>query len=239
MYVCDFHSHLIRKITPNGTVTTMAGAAGVSGAINGVGSAARFNQSSRNTLDSSGNLYITDFYNNLIRKITPNGTVTTFDGSVRGYVDGVGTAASFNRPHGITIDSLGNLYVVEHNHLIRKITPNATVTTITGTSGSFGSSNGDVSAARFNFPSGIAIDSYGILYVSDTNNHLIRKATSSCIYSLFGNQICFSTGYLGTSRTLKSGDSTKCTELIFQTTTACCLREEMLFHCIRPRKNPF
>jgi sugar lactone lactonase YvrE len=175
VYVADSGNHKIRKITSVGVVTTFAGS-GVSGSEDGTGTAASFNYPNGVAVDKNGNIYVADFWNNKIRKITPAGVVTTLAGSGRqGSRDG--TAASFRSPSGVAVDSSGDVYVVDgSNHKIRKITPAGVVTTIAG-SGVSGSEDGTGTAASFNYPSGVAVDSTGNVYVADNNNHLIRKIT--------------------------------------------------------------
>jgi serine/threonine protein kinase, bacterial len=131
VYVADYGNNLIRKITPAGTVSTLAGS-GTAGSANGTGMAASFNSPFGIAVDAAGNVYVADSGNNLIRKITASGTVSTFAGNgVKGANDAAGTAASFNTPAGIAIDAAGNLYVAdENNNLIRKITLSGGVTTI-------------------------------------------------------------------------------------------------------------
>ena len=165
--------------TPDYVVTTIAGSAGVAGSVDGTGSAALFNHPAGVAVDVTGNLFIADSGNFLIRKITSAGVVTTFAGSgVYANTDGTGIAAGFIDPRGITIDGAGNLYIAESwgNHVIRKITAAGVVTTFAGTSGVQGALNGVGTAATFNAPYGVAIDNTGtLLYVADANNCLIRK----------------------------------------------------------------
>ena len=126
---------------------------------NGTGTAASFNRSAGVALDGSGNLYVADRSNHLIRKITAAGVVTTLAGSgSAGSANGTGTAASFNYPFGVAVDGNGTVYVADsYNHLIRKITAAGVVTTLAG-SGSTGSANGTGTAASFNYPFGVAVD---------------------------------------------------------------------------------
>ena len=126
-------------------------------------------------VDASGNVYVADTNNHVIRKITSSGVVSTFAGSgVAGFSDGSATVAKFNYPTGITIDTAGNLYIADKtNHRIRKITPSGLVSTIAG-SGIAGFTDATGILARFNSPSGIAIDSSGNLFIADTSNHRIR-----------------------------------------------------------------
>jgi len=181
VYVADTYNYTVRKITPTGVVTTLAGLADNDGSTDGTGSGARFSYLNGIAADSAGNVYVTDF-SNTIRKITPAGVVTTLAGTpgVYGSADGTGSAAQFWQPWGIAVDSAGNLYVADQgNSTIRKITPAGVVTTIAGAAGAFGSADGSASAARFNAPAAVAVDSAGNLYVADTGNQTIRKITSA------------------------------------------------------------
>ena len=183
IYVADGGNSTIRKITNAGVVTTLAGSPGVSGSVDGTGSAARFNSPYGGlAADQSGNLFFSDYNNNTIRKITSGGVVTTVAGlpGVTGSIDGIGSAARFNGPAGIAADSAGNVYVVDYgNSTVRKITSSGVVTTLAGAAGMVGSADGIGALARFNYPYGIAVDSSGNVYVSDKGNHTIRKITSS------------------------------------------------------------
>jgi sugar lactone lactonase YvrE len=186
LYVADGNNGTIRKITPAGVVSTIAGVAGQKGSTDGIISVARFQLPYGITIDSYGNFYVTDYTNRTIRKITPAGVVSTIAGLAgqQGSIDGIGSAARFMSPNGITIDSLGNLYVTDdRDHTIKKITPAGVVSTIAGASGQIGSIDGIGSQARFNFPSDITIDSLGNLYVADTINSTIRKITPAGVVS--------------------------------------------------------
>ncbi len=180
LYVADAMNHTIRKITSAGTVSTLAGSAGVSGFADGTGAAARFNYPAGLAVDAAGNVYVADQSNNLIRKITPAGVVTTLAGlqGVSGFSDGAGSLALFNQPDGVVLDSAGNVYVADTgNSTIRKITPAGVVSTLAGLPAIGGNQDGTGSGAMFNLPRALTIDGSGNLYVADTGNASIRKVT--------------------------------------------------------------
>ncbi len=180
VYVADSSS--IRKVTPAGVVTTLAGKAGNTGSADGAGSAARFYQPSGVAVDGAGNVYVADTYNNTIRKIYPSGLVTTLAGLAgsQGSADGAGSAARFYNPNGVAVDMVGNVYVADtDNNTIRKIYPSGLVVTLAGQVGVYGTMDGTGIAARFNHPSGAAVDGAGNVYVADTQNCTIRKVTSA------------------------------------------------------------
>ena len=180
VYASEFDSHDIKKISPDGhTVTIFAGSSSA-GTLDGIGTAAKFNFPAGIVIDSKDNLYVTDNMDHTVRKVAPDGTVTTIAGTagVSGATDGVGTAAKFNNPNGITIDKNGILYVADaSNQSIRKIMPDGTVSTFAGTSGptNGGAVNGLGKAAQFNNPASVCIDQNGTLFVADTGNNSIRK----------------------------------------------------------------
>jgi sugar lactone lactonase YvrE len=175
VYVADYGNNMIRKITSAGVVTTLAGSSTTSGSADGTGTAASFNNPMGVAVDSSGNVYVADG-NNMIRKITSAGVVTTLAGTIAGgSANGTGTAASFNNPTGVAVDSSGNVYVADcSNFMIREITSAGVVTTLAGST-TYGSANGTGTAARFYNPNGVAVDSSGNVYVADYDNNMIRK----------------------------------------------------------------
>ena len=178
VYVADSANHTIRAISPDGVVTTLAGSAGISGTNDDTGVAARFSFPQGLALDSIGNLFVADTGNNAIRKITPDGIVTTLAGmaGVSGTNDGPGLAAHFLHPSAVTVDGAGNVFVADTgNYTIRKITPAGDVTTLAGRPGVHGRTDGPGNLARFFSPSGIVADSAGNLWVADTDNSVIRQ----------------------------------------------------------------
>jgi len=182
LYVTDTWSATIRKITPAGEVTTVAGTAGSMGSADGKRAEARFYFPIGIACDTAGNLYVTDAGNYTIRKITPGGDVTTLAGKAgdSGSTDGNAAEARFQQARAIACDAAGNLYVADSgSDTIRRMTPAGEVTTLAGKHSSIGSTDGSGAAARFDFPTGIVCDATGDLYVSDSQNHTIRKITLS------------------------------------------------------------
>ena len=181
VFVADQANHTIRKITSAGMVTTLAGLAGNQGAANGTGTAARFLFPFDVTVDTAGNVFVADTYNDTIRKVTSSGVVTTLAGQPGngGFADGTGSNAKFANPRGVSVDTAGNVFVVDSgNTRIRKVTSAGVVTTVAGSGGS-GSNNGLGSDARFNFPHGITVDTAGNVFVADTYNFIIRNTVPS------------------------------------------------------------
>ncbi|MBC3876793.1 hypothetical protein H8K38_03110 [Undibacterium sp. FT79W] len=162
-YVAD--GTVIKKFSPDGSVIVLAGTSGVKGFADGPGNMASFYKISKGALDAFGNLYVVDGGENIIRKISASGVVTTLAGGVvvGSVVDGFGTSAGFKFIKGIAVDASGNIYVTDID-TIRKITPAGLVTTIVGKLGTdlniLGSLPGGLSDPR-----GLAIDSYGVIFV--------------------------------------------------------------------------
>jgi len=215
LYVADTLNNTIRKITPIGTnwvVSTLAGLAGTNGAADGTNSNALFSAPVALVPDTNGNIYVADFDNNTIRKITPVGTnwvVSTLAGlaGTNGTADGTNSNARFYWPLGIARDGAGNLYVSDSgNNTVRKVKPvgtNWVVSTLAGLAGQTGTADGTGSAALFNAPFGIAVDKGLNLFVADSYNFTIRRGNIAALLqiALIGNQVVLSwpaalTGYV-------------------------------------------
>jgi sugar lactone lactonase YvrE len=181
VYVTDVSNNNIRKVTPGGVVTTVAGN-GAKGYANGPAVSAMFNRPLGIGVDSKGNVYVADSTNNVIRKITPEG-VSTFAGSgIAGATDGTGASATFDTPEGLAIDAADNLYVTNYDHasdglsVMRKITPDGQVTTVAS-----GCNNGiswdpmPLDAACFSTIPAISIDASGAIYAIDSSLDVLRK----------------------------------------------------------------
>lgn len=186
IFVADQVDNRIRKISPEGEVSTVAGIIS-SGFKDGSGIEARFNTPSGIAVDPQGYLYISDQNNHSIRKISPTGEVTTYAGCQKaGAVDGKGVEAKFKYPAGICIDAKGFIYVADRgNNLIRVISPEGIVSTLAG-SGKVGFADGNGKNAQFNAPTGIAVDGSGFVYVADQVNNRIRKISPTgdvCTYA--------------------------------------------------------
>ena len=183
VFVADMQNNAIRKITQNGTVTTIAG--GTFGNTDGIGNLAQFNAPYGIAIDNNGILYIADRENSRIRKITNESIVTTLAGSTIGFADGTGTQAQFWNPFAVAVDAFGNIIVGE-THRIRKITSAGEVTTLAGSlNGGIGTTNGIASGALFNTPTGFALSPTGEFYIADRGNHRIRKIDVNEIVSTF------------------------------------------------------
>lgn len=179
VYVGDEANNKIRKITPAGVVTTLAGS-GTAGATDGTGTSARFKSPNGLAVDASGTIYVADSGNHKIRKITPDGVVSTLAGSGSlGFSDGSSTSAQFFIPYGVAVDALGIVYVADkNNNSIRKIALDGRVSTLAG-NGQQGDVDANGRLARFYYPKGVAVDAFGTVYVADGDNYKIRQISPS------------------------------------------------------------
>ena len=207
VYVADTGNHTIRAVTLGGVVTTLAGSAGTSGTTDDTGTAALFNKPSGLAADSMGNLIVADTGNHTIRMVTTAGVVTTIAGTAgtAGFTDGTGTAAKFDTPMAVTVDSDDNVYVVDAgDDIVRLMTPARAVTTIGGASHVEGARDGVGAVAVFTNPSGIVWSKSGRLYVADRNNnrlsvgnttspHLVVQRPDSSVLAAGANTVAFGT----------------------------------------------
>jgi hypothetical protein len=193
----------LRKVTTDGQVVTAAGNAKFWGTADGPADVARFNGLVSVAVDHSGNVYMADMFSYTIRKMTPDGVVSTFAGVAgqRGHVDGQGSSARFAFPKGVRVDGAGNVYVVDARYdilsnTVRKITPDGVVTTVAGLAGTYGNADGRGAAARFDDPSGLAVDDAGNIFVADRANSSIRKVTADGTVTTLAGSTGSNAGYL-------------------------------------------
>lgn len=187
LYVADIGNHRIRKISPDLIVTTVAGT-GERGLTNGAGHTATFNEPSEVVVDDLGNIYVADTKNHTIRKITPDGVVSTYAGTgKRGFVNGSRLQAQFFDPRGLAMDSLGNLYIADTNNLvIRKITSDQQVSTFAGAPQEWTgpdfvlmSTEGTTVTAHLAGPWGLAFDRQDNLFFTEVASNKLRKVVVS------------------------------------------------------------
>lgn len=185
LYVADMDNNKVRKITPSGTISTFAGTGTVGAAGDGGPAAsAQLNMPQGMAVDSAGNVFIADGQNNKVRKVAPNGTISTYAGTGAAGATGDGgaaTAARLDYPRNVALDAAGNLYIADHdNHKIRKVTPGGTISTFAGTgqSGSTGD-GGPATSAKMNNPYGLALDAAGNVYLSNWGEGKVRKVNTS------------------------------------------------------------
>lgn len=172
IYVADTDNHTIRRIDPSGAVSTLAGAAGQPGSADGTGAAARFAQPRAVAVGASGDVYVADTGNHVIRKISSAGVVTTVAGSAGqpGAIDGPGSAARFTSPRGLALDAAGSLFVADASGAVRKVAADGTVTSFAGKLGEQGFVVGDGVQARFTNVLGVAVGADGTVFVSELSN---------------------------------------------------------------------
>ena len=189
IYIADAYNHRVRKVAPDGVITTVAGTGRAGfGGDQGPATAGQLNNPEDVVLDASGQLYIADYSNHRVRKVTPAGVITTVAGTgVGGFGGDGGPAASaqLNGPSGLALDAVGNLYIAEYlNHRVRKVTPAGVITTVAGagTQG-FSGDGGPATSAELNSPFDVVVDSAGNLYIADYGNSRIRRVDPDNVIS--------------------------------------------------------
>jgi len=192
--IAEYQNNRIRTISFSGAIYTMAGDGEPGFSGDGLPAAgARLNRPRGLIHDREGSLYVADSLNHRIRRISPNGFISTVAGTgVRGYYGdgGFSLQAHLNAPLGVATDSFGNLYIADSgNHAIRKVSPAGVISTVAGSGVRGGSGDGGPAIlASFNFPSAVAVDSAGVLYIADTFNQRIRRVTSDgAVTTIAGN----------------------------------------------------
>ena len=183
VYVADTHNSIIRKISPDGTVTTIAGRVSAEVAKYR-DTVVKLDNPYGIAVDNKGNVFVADWERDMIKKINPDGKMSAFAGNgEKGAKDGKGSAATFYLPEGLAVDHAGNLYVADcYNNMIRKITPDGVVSTLAGNPVK-GAKDGNGKAASFSHPDGLAVDRVGNVYVADVGNNKIRKIAPDGVVS--------------------------------------------------------
>jgi hypothetical protein len=200
VYIADYGNHVVRKVGTTGIISTIAGTNVGGFSSDTVATASKLNHPAGVAVDVNGNVYIADRANNMIRKVTPGGKITTYAGTgmaAYGGDNGAATAAQLSDPQGVAVDAAGNLYIADAgNNVIRKINPAGLITTVAGNGvAGYSGDAGLATAARLYTPTGVAIDGFGNLYIADMLNNVVRKVnTSGVISTIAGNN---SLGYSG------------------------------------------
>ncbi len=191
-YIVDYSNNVVRKVNNAGIISTFAGTGtvGYSG-DSGPATNAQFNTPAGICSDSYGNIYISDFDNNVVRKVNNSGTISTFAGGGTGTtLSGFATSVALSHPRGLATDRYGNIYIaVQGYNKICKVNTSGIISTIAGTGGgTYGGDGAQATAAQLNYPNGIAIDSTGNIYIGDSYNNRVRKInTSGIISTVAGN----------------------------------------------------
>ncbi len=187
MFGCDDIVKDEAPIVTTYEVATLAGN-GDPGYADGEGSAASFHNPAGLAIDANDNLYVADAGNNCIRKITPNGKVTTLTGTNEpGFQNGTLAEARFRSPRSVAFDLEGNLIITEKN-TIRKVELSGSVSLIAGAPDSIGYIDATMGNARFGDIRGVVVDQFNYVYVADYSNHVIRKITTDLEVSTFAGQ---------------------------------------------------
>ncbi len=192
LYIADSYNNKVRKVTANGIISTLAGNGRIgSSGDNGPAPSAELSYPCAVAADSSGNVYIADQANHRIRKVTPNGTITTFAGNGTNGALGDGgpaTAAALDAPAGVAADLNGNVYIADEKfNRIRRVDKNGIITTFAGNGSQGFSGDGAATSVPLNGPAGVAVDSSGNVVIADTGNRRIRVVSNGQITTVAGN----------------------------------------------------
>jgi sugar lactone lactonase YvrE len=191
LFIADINNHCIRKVTPGGVISTVAGngKAGYSG-DGGPATSAQLSNPSGIVVDSTNNLFIADYNNHRVRKVTSGGLISTVAGNgIQGYSGdgGPATSAQLSGPHKLALDAAGNLFIADlGNQCIRKVTSDGVISTVAGNKAQgqgYSGDDGPATSAQLNFPVGVALDATGNLFIADSGNNRIRKVTPGGIIS--------------------------------------------------------
>ncbi len=184
VYIADSNNNRIRKVGLGGTISTLAGTGRASGFSGDGGPATSAYLSSPRgvAVDGQRNIYIADYGNNRVRKVSPGGTITTFAGTgIQGFSGdgGPATSAQLYQPHGVAVDAQGNVYIAEYRgNRVRKVSPGGTITTLAGTGkAGFSGDGGPATSARLYAPAGVAVDGNRNVYIADQQNGRVRKVS--------------------------------------------------------------
>ena len=193
LYIADFGNNRIRQVSSSGNIATVAGNGNFwySG-DGGAATSAQLNGPTGIAVDAGGNVYFADTLNHRVRKMSPDGTITTVAGTGTGGFGGDGGAAGaaqLNHPFGLALDAAGNLYIADmQNHRVRQVRPDGSITTAAGSATpGFGGDGGAPSSAQLNYPTGVAVDTAGNLYIAEHGNQRVRVVSNGVITTLAGN----------------------------------------------------
>jgi len=195
LYIAEYYGQRVRKVTPGGTITTLAGT-GVEGysGDGGPATSAELNGPYRVTVDTAGNVYIPDSGNGRVRKVSPNGTITTVVGNGNiGYRGdgGPATDATLNYPEAVAFDSHGNYYVADEGaNVVRFVNTSGMISTAAGTGvPNYSGDGGPATSATLDGPVGVQVNAAGDLYISDQGNNVIREVINGTISTIAGTGV--------------------------------------------------